>query len=195
MAGRRVAAGVGCAAVALTGAGCLGATTKTVTDTRTQSITITKTVTKPGGSVTGAKPCAGTQLMAAFALVPGSAGAGQIVYALTVKNSSDAGCFVRGVPQATLLDASGTTLPTHVEPAGGGKRPIVLPPGASALAQARFSPDVAGGGDAQTGDCQPTAHTLQVTAEGGGVTEAPIKPPTSVCQRGTLNFEAFGYAG
>ena len=195
MAGRRLAAGVGCAAVALTGAGCLGGGTKTVTVTHTRTVTTTKTVTKPDGSIAGAKPCTGTQLTAAFALVPGSAGAGQIVYALSVRNSSATPCSVRGVPQATLLDASGTALPTHVKPAGGGKRPIVLPPGASAFAQARFSPDVAGDGDSQTGDCQPTAHTLQVTAEGGGVTEAPIKPPTSVCQQGTLNFEAFAYAG
>jgi hypothetical protein len=34
-----------------------------------------------------------------------------------------------------------------------------------------------------------------LTGDGGGVTEAPIKPPTSVCEQGTLNFEAFGYAG
>jgi hypothetical protein len=29
---------------------------------------------------------------------------------------------------------------------------------------------------------------------GGGVLDASIKPPTSVCQQGTLNFESFGYA-
>jgi hypothetical protein len=71
---------------------------------------------------------------------------------------------------------------------------VVLPPGASATAQARFSPDVAGQGDSQSGACQPLAHTFQLSAKGGGVTEAPVKPPTSVCQKGTLNFEAFGYA-
>jgi len=36
---------------------------------------------------------------------------------------------------------------------------------------------------------------LQVNPDGGGATDAAIKPPTSVCQRGTLNFERFGYAG
>jgi hypothetical protein len=165
-----------------------------VTVTHTQTITSTKTVTTTG-SVAGAKPCDGTQLTGRFAQVPGSAGAGQIAYALTVKNSSTSPCSVRGVPQATLLGASGAALPTHVMAAGGGKRPIVLPPGASAVAQARFSPDIAGDGDSQSGACQPVAHTLQLTTEGGGVTEAPIKPPTSVCQQGKLNFEAFGYAG
>jgi hypothetical protein len=34
-----------------------------------------------------------------------------------------------------------------------------------------------------------------VTTTGGGVTDATIKPPTSVCEQGTLNFEAFDYAG
>ena len=36
---------------------------------------------------------------------------------------------------------------------------------------------------------------LQVTAQGGGVLDAAIKPPTSVCQQGSLNFESFNYAG
>ena len=192
MDGRRAAAGLVLAAVALTAAGCLGGSTKTVTVTHTTTSTKTVTTTE---SVGEAKPCTGTQLAATFALVPGSAGAGQIAYALMARNSSPRPCSVRGVPQATLLDASGTPLPTHIRPAGGGKRPIVLPPGASAVAQARFSPDVAGEGDSQSGACQPVAHTLQLTAGGGGVTEAPVKPPTSVCQSGTLNFEPFGYAG
>jgi Domain of unknown function (DUF4232) len=192
--GRRAAAGLVLAAVGLTAAGCLGGGTKTVTVTNTRTVTSTKTVTTTG-SVAGAKPCDGTDLAGTFALVPGSAGAGQIAYALLVKNTSQSPCSVRGVPVATLLGASGTTLPTHIRPAGGGKRPIVLPSGASAVAQARFSPDVAGEGDSQSGACQPVAHTLQLTAGGGGVTEVPIKPPTSVCQRGTLTFEAFTYAG
>ena len=182
------------AALGLTAAGCLGGGTKTVTVTHTHTTTTTRTVTTTG-SVTGAKPCTGTQLSARFAQIPGSAGAGQIGYALTVRNSSQSPCSLHGVPHGMLLGASGSALPTHVKATGGGGKRIVLPPGASATAQARFSPDVAGEGDSQSGDCQPTAHTFQVNAEGGGVTEAPIKPPTSVCEQGTLNFEAFGYAG
>jgi hypothetical protein len=38
------------------------------------------------------------------------------------------------------------------------------------------------------------AHAFQLRAA-GGVTEAAIKPPTSVCQQGTLSFEGFDYAG
>ena len=193
MAGRRAGAGLVLAVVGLTAAGCLGSGTKTVTITHTQTITSTQTVTTTG-SVASAKPCQGTDLAATFALIPNSAGAGQIAYTLTVKNSSQVPCSVRGIPRGTLLGASGTALPTHVKASGGDGKRIVLPPGASATAQARFSPDVAGDGDSQSGACQPQAHTFQLIAA-GGVTEAPIKPPTSVCQQGTLNFEAFDYAG
>ena len=192
MAGRRAGAGLVLAVVGLTTAGGLGSSTQTVTVTHTQTITSTETVTTTG-SVSSAKPCQGTDLAATFALIPNSAGAGQIAYTLAVKNSSQAPCSVQGIPRGTLLGATGTALPTHIKASGGGGKRVVLPPGASATAQARFSPDVAGDGDSQSGACQPVAHTFQLIAA-GGVTEAPIKPPTSVCQQGTLNFEAFGYA-
>ena len=194
MVGRRAAAGLVLAVVGLTAAGCLGSSTKTVTVTHTQTITSTETVTTTG-SVRSAKPCQGTDLAATFVLIPNSAGAGQIAYTLVVKNTSQGPCSVQGIPKGTLLGATGTALPTHVKASGAAGKPVVLPPGASATAQARFSPDVAGQGDSQSGDCQPQAHTFQLTAAGGGVTEAAIKPPTSVCEQGTLNFEAFDYAG
>jgi len=193
VAGRRAGAGLVLAAVGLTAAGCLGGSAKTVTVEHTGTVTITETETTTG-SVASAKPCQGTDLTATFALIPNSAGAGQIAYTLTVRNSSQVPCSVRGIPKGTLLGASGTALPTNIKASGGAGQRIVLPPGASATAQARFSPDVAGDGDSQSGACQPVAHTFQLIAA-GGVTEAPIKPPTSVCQRGTLNFEAFDYAG
>jgi hypothetical protein len=182
------------AAVGLTAAGCLGGSTKTVTVTQAQTVTTTETVTTTA-SVSGAKACSGTQLAAVFTQVPNSAGAGQIAYALTVRNTSGAPCFVRGIPNGTLLGANGTALPTHIKAAGAGKKQVVLPAGASATAQARFSPDVAGEGDSQSGTCQPEAHTFQLISTGGGVTEAAIKPPTSVCEQGTLHFEPFGYTG
>jgi hypothetical protein len=182
------------AAVGLAAAGCLGAGTKTVTVTHTHTVTSTTTVTTTG-SVASAKPCAGTDLSGTFSLVPGSAGAGQIAYTLSVRNTSHSPCSVHGIPLGMLLGATGAALPTHVRSAGGGGRRLVLPPGASATAQARFSPDVAGDGDSQSGACQPHAHTFQLNAPGGGVTELAIKPPTSVCQQGTLNFASFAYAG
>ena len=166
MAGRRAGAGLILSAAALTAAGCLGGGTKTVTVTHTQTVISTRTVTTTGSATSG-KPCLGTQLRATFTEVPNSAGAGQIAYALTVKNTSVTACSVHGIPNGTLLGATGTALPTHVKAAGAvGKRQIVLPPGASATAQARFSPDVAGEGDSQSGACQPLARQITPSQSG-----------------------------
>jgi hypothetical protein len=194
MAGRRAGTGLVLATLGLTVAGCGLGSTKTVTVTQTRTVTSTKTVTTTG-SAASAKACTGGQLAGTFAVVRGSAGAGQIVYALTLKNTSSSACFLHGIPGGTLLGATGAALPTHVRSGGGAAKRVVLQPGASAVAQARFSPTVAGQGDSQSGTCQPTAHTLQVTTAGGGVTDAAIKPPTSVCEQGTLTFAAFDYAG
>jgi hypothetical protein len=194
MAGRRAAAGLAVAALALTASACGLAGTKTVTVTHTHTVTTTRTVTSKAAPA--ARPCLGSDLAGSFAIVPGSAGAGQISYLLSLKNTSHSLCYVHGLPRAVLLGVTGSALPTHVRAAGGAPNGrIVLEPGASAMAQARFSPDVAGSGDSQSGVCQPVAHTLEVTPNGGSPLDAAIKPPTSVCQQGTLNFEAFGYAG
>jgi len=93
-----------------------------------------------------------------------------------------------------LLSATGSLLPTHVVPsqASGAGPEVIVEPGSSVTAQARFSPDVAGTGDSQSSHCQPTAYTLRVTANGGGTVDTPIKPPTSVCEQGTLNFDPLG---
>ena len=174
------------AAGALAGCG----TTTTVTVTRT--VTTTRTVTAPAPG--SAAACTGAELTGTFAAVPGSAGAGQISYALTVKNVGRSACFVSGLPAVQLLDASGAKLPTHVaasRPGVGTAARVVLAPGATASAQARFSPDVGGTGDAQTGVCQPQATTLRVTPNGGGSLDVPIRPPTSVCERGQLRFELY----
>src|SRR5699024_9444383 len=104
--------------------------------TSTQTVTTTKTVTTTPSAA--AKPCTGASLTGTFSLVPGSAGAGQIAYALTVKNKSHKACSIHGLPQATLLGASGSPLPTHVRSAAAGAGTailVLLQPGASAVAQ------------------------------------------------------------
>ncbi len=188
MAGRRAGAGLALAALALSAAGCgIGGSTKTVTvvHTHTVTVTVTRTVTATGGSSTAA--CTGSQLSGTFNVVTGSEGAGQIAYTLTITNTSSTMCTLT-VQSLLLLDASGSRLPTKTS----GDLPLAddFEPGDSTIATARFSPDVPGAGDSQSGACQPKAYTLQVTPTGGGTLDAPIKPPTSVCERGTLTFPA-----
>ncbi|HZS30563.1 MAG TPA: DUF4232 domain-containing protein [Gaiellaceae bacterium] len=181
----------------MTAAGCGlgGSGTKTVTTTRVRTVTVTstRTVTNSGASTS---PCTGSELSGTFALVAGSQGAGQVAYLLKLTNTSQTRCYVFGLPQAQLLSAAGAALPTHVAAAqaGASAKPVTLAPGSSAVTQARFSPSVPGPGDAQSGSCQPKASTLRVTPDGGGTVDAPLQPPTSVCERGTLYFDVFAPA-
>lgn len=179
-------------------AGCGKTTTVTVTNTVTRTHTVTVTTTP---TTTAAAPataaCHGDELAGKFVEVPGSAGAGQIVYRLTVTNTSSSACFVSGLPQVQLLGTTGNALPTSVsaaQPGTGTAAKISLQSGDSAVAEAQFSPDVNGTGDNSPGQCQPTATVLRVTATGGGTLDAPIQPPTPVCERGSLHFKLFSAA-
>lgn len=182
-------------ALALLGmaAGCGG--TKTVTETATVVQTTTVRVTTEQATTTSsaASACTGDAMTGSFAEVPGSPGAGQISYKLTVKNASPVACFVSGLPNAQLLGQGGADLPTNVTAAQPGTATaarIVLQPGDSATATARFSPDVNGVGDNTNGPCQPKAFTLRV-ALGGAPLDATISPPTSVCEQGSLHFSLY----
>jgi hypothetical protein len=139
--------------------------------------------------------CAGRQLAGTFAVIPGSAGAGNIVYKLVLRNISSVPCTLSGLPQGQLLGRKHNPLPTHVRPASPGALAAVLVtllPGQSTFATARFSPDVNGTGDSMTRRCQPVSYWFRVRGQGGGITIVPLKPPTSVCERGTLSFSAYG---
>ena len=64
------------------------------------------------GATKLAASCTGNQLTGTFKVVRGSAGAGNIVYRLRVKNMTAAICGVTGLPRLTLLDSAGKKLPT-----------------------------------------------------------------------------------
>lgn len=188
---RRAAAFAG-VALLLAAAGCGGAKTVTQTVTRTRTHTVTVTTGATTTNATNAPACAGGDLTGSFDVLRGSAGAGQISYELTLTNASQSACFVSGLPDVRLLDASGQPLPTHVAAAQPGRAlaaKIELAPGDSAYAQARFSPDVPGVGEQGTGPCEPKAAQLRVSASGAGSLVVPVRPPTPVCSQGALQFE------
>jgi hypothetical protein len=148
-----------------------------------------------GGSSATVAPCTASQLSGVFRVVPGSAGAGNIVYALRLTNMSTRTCFVSGVARLRLLGKTGRALPTHVVGVPRGALTAVrvdLQPGKSARAEARFSPDVPGPGEPVTGkQCEPTSYKVRVTPPpGGGTLVAPILPPTPVCEHGGLQLRA-----
>jgi hypothetical protein len=144
---------------------------------------------------TGIVMCKGSQLTGSFAAVPGSAGAGNISYLLRLKNVSKTSCSVTGLPQGRLLGPHGGALSTNIRAAFPGALSatlVMLRPGQSARATARFSPDVPGIGEQTIGACEPTAYRLRVTARGGGTSTVRITPPTAVCEHGRLLFSAYG---
>jgi hypothetical protein len=145
------------------------------------------------GSAGGVSACRAADLSGVFAVVNGSAGAGNISYDLRLRNRSSATCFVSGIPGLRLLRANGRALPTKVVPLNPGAltaAKINLKPGAYAAATARFSPDVPGPGEEHPGQCEPTAAKLRVSPAGGGSLIVPVQPPTPVCEHGTLVITA-----
>jgi hypothetical protein len=139
-------------------------------------------------------PCTAAQLSGTFKAVPGSPGAGNIVYALRVKNTSAHTCYVTGIPGVTLLDRRNRKLPTHPRPSQPGALTAVLvtlAPGKSTTATARFSPDVPGTGEQTIGQCEPKTYWLRVAPNGGGTLRAPIQPPTPVCEHGGMTWTVF----
>ena len=140
-------------------------------------------VTTTTQTQTGPLPCTGNDLTASFDQLAGSAGAGHISYVLKLTNTSSNTCALRLVG-LQLLNASGIQLPTLASPSS---IPVDVAAGASRSYEARFSPDVAGVGDNQTGACEPVASTLRVMV-GSDTVDAPIKPPTSVCEQGSMQL-------
>jgi hypothetical protein len=145
------------------------------------------------------KPCVAAQLSGSFSVIPGSAGAGNIVYRLRLQNRSAQPCFVSGLAGLRLLGKSGRSLPTHVRPAfrpGLTAVRVVLRPGRAAKADARFSPDVPGPGEPQTsGACEPKAYRVRITPPpGGGTLAGRVRPPTSVCEHGGMSLTVLSRA-
>jgi Protein of unknown function (DUF4232) len=152
-----------------------------------------------GASPAAVQPCVAKQLTGTFRQIYGSAGAGSISYRLRLRNHSPRTCFVSGLAGLSLLGKRGRPLPTKITPAfrpGLTAVRVVLRPGRAAKADARFSPDIPGPGEAQTrGPCEPKAYRVRVKPPpGGGTLVAAISPPTSVCEHGAISLRALSAA-
>jgi hypothetical protein len=140
----------------------------------------------------GTQAAACTGISGSFSVVRGSAGAGNVVYALRLHNKKGSqSCLLRGLPQLRLLGTHNRQLPTSVTADPRYKPvPFVLRPGRTATAQARFSPDVPGKGEQVAKACEPLARTARVIAGGTSVI-VPVRPPTRVCSHGRLVFTPY----
>ncbi|MGH9121805.1 MAG: DUF4232 domain-containing protein, partial [Acidimicrobiales bacterium] len=133
--------------------------------------------------------CQPAQLSGSFATIVGSAGAGNIEARLVLTNMSPSTCVTGGYVGMQLLGTGGAVLPTNVVRVTTSPTvTITLAPGDSTNAVARYSPDVPGVGDSQTGQCQPVAYTAEVTPPNDTTHLTVDGPGTSVCEKGTLQF-------
>jgi len=139
--------------------------------------------------------CQGSQLAPTFKVVPGSPGAGNIVYTLRVTNKGSSTCAVTGLPHVQLYKRNGTKNPTRVRAAFPGALTAVLvrlSPGGGAQATARFSPDVPGPGEGAPGKpCEPISYWIRVSAGNSWSARGRIRPATSVCEHGQMQFKAY----
>lgn len=132
-----------------------------------------------------ASPCASRQLAATFSLIPGSQGAGQIGYTLTITNRGPGGCTLAGTPALRLLGAHGQGLPSSARTYPGGSYLVALAAGQWAQAAATFTPDIAASNEPGN-RCEPVAQALRVSLpDAGGALVAPMDP-TMVCQHGRM---------
>ncbi|HEV3172754.1 MAG TPA: DUF4232 domain-containing protein [Actinocrinis sp.] len=146
-----------------------------------------------GTSGSSVPRCHTTDLTASFTVVKGSAGAGNIVYNIDLKNTSSQPCTVYGYPGMLLLDAKHAPLPTNVQRSTiVAKTYVTLIPNGDASASARFSPDIPGPGEPTSGACEPTAAFTEITPpdETTQLVTA-VGPPTSVCEHGGMQVSAF----
>jgi hypothetical protein len=124
--------------------------------------------------------CPPSRLHATFTYLPGSNGAGQVYYELTVINRSGAACPAK-ITGFQLLGAGGQLRPSNVQTTGSAE--IRLAAGQWAQAQGKFSPDVSGPGE-NGNACEPVSESLRLIVDGGVVT-APMDP-TRVCEHGSI---------
>ncbi len=141
--------------------------------------------------------CAASRLQMSFSEIPGSQGAGNVVYVLKLHNANRSRCTLSGAPTLKLLGAHHNALSSRVISNGIGKlttQRAVVPAGANVWLTTRFSPDVPGVGETGPGQCEPTAYDLVLSSKGftGSVTAA-IKPSTPVCEHGQLQTSVWAH--
>lgn len=199
-AGSPPAAGGGTPHVQAAGGGSHGGgtttpstTPTTVAPTTVPPTTVPPTTVPPTTVPAGVPTCDASQLSGTFQVAVGSAGAGHVVYVLSLRNNSSTTCSVAGLPEMQLVSSSGQDLPTNVQ--ADGSQPateVDLGPGASAYSAAWFSPDVPGVGEPTDGyQCEQTAYTVAVGVTGGsGTVSVPVESPTPVCEHGSLPMTA-----
>ena len=141
-----------------------------------------------GTACTTAQMPAGT-----WRVVPDSQGAGHVAADLTLQNTSTHSCTVAGFPAIALLASNDRTLPSYiVKDTSAAVTTITVAPGAFVHAEMRYSANVPGPGEPQSGQCEPTTVHAQAQLPGDTAwAHITLDSPTPVCEKGELEMKPF----
>ena len=113
---------------------------------------------------------------------------GKEIYLLTVRNGYTKSCSI-GQPTVTLISKFGKFLPSH---SIASSKAIVAGAYVKEYSKVSFSPTVPGLNDNQKGRCEPKAYSIKIAFDGSeGKASGPVKPPTQVCEQGTMTLAPF----
>jgi hypothetical protein len=126
-------------------------------------------------------------------VIPDSQGAGHVAADLAFQNTSGHTCTVAGFPGVSLLASNDHPLPTNVlKDNSGAVTTIKVAPGAWVHSEMRYSPNVPGPGEPDSGQCEPTAvHVLALLPADSAWTHVTLDNPTTVCEKGELQAKPF----
>ena len=186
-----IIAAAACAALALA-AGCgEGGDRATVAGDGGGSASATPPTTAspsaPGARNEPTPPCGTATLRATLSLTGAAAGNRYALLVLT--NTGSAPCRTYGYPGLNLTGADAPPTKTVRKPETGKPERITLKPGASTWTRVHWGA-APGTGDHQSGDCQPTATSLQITPPDQRDHLRAKWTYGPVCERGTLYVSA-----
>jgi hypothetical protein len=126
-------------------------------------------------------------------VVPDSEGAGHVAADLALRNTSGHPCTVTGYPGVSLLASNEHPLPTNVvKHQSAPVTTVTVAPGGWVHSEMRYSPNIAGDGEPQTGQCEPmTVHALAQLPGDSAWARITLDHPTTVCEKGTLEAKPF----
>lgn len=137
----------------------------------------------------GGTRCTTSDLWAVFQ--PLGAAAGNLYGKILLTNHSDAACTVYGYGGIGLYASNGSAVPSkQVRDRAAPPVTITLRPGDHAYSRLHWS-DVTGTGDADTGQCEPTAATLQVIPPDETRALDAHWPGSPACERGRIEQTAY----
>ncbi len=125
--------------------------------------------------------------------VAGSEGAGHVAADISLQNTSGHSCTISGFPGVSLLASNDHPLPTNViKDDSVSVTTITVAPGAWVHSEIRYSADIPGPGEPESGQCEPTTvHALAQLPGDSAWTHITLDNPTPVCEKGEVQAKPF----